>query len=439
MFQKCTPTILFILALSWQAVGQTPMSLNDCTLYALNNNPQIRIAQIQIADADWRIKENKATGFPQLSGSVNYQYYLQKPVFLVPDFTGKTDKLQKVSFVLANSLNGTINYNQLLFNNSYLVGLRAAKTYREYVNDQMDVAKQTIRNQVSDAYLPALLISENMGNLDKNITTLEKLLSDTKAITKAGFSEQLDVDRLELSLANLRSEKGNLLRQQEIVVNALKFTMGFALTQPLNLADNVSKLLADYGEADLTTPVNYQNRPEYGQLLRGKQLNEQQLEIYQKSWMPSLAGFVQYQAGFQGDKLFSSTSFFIPQAVAGLALSVPIWDGGVTKARKERAMLAVETIVEQKKLLENSISLEVENARKQYLNAKERVQNQQKNLDLSQRIYDTTQIKYKAGVGSSFELVTAEQSVLSAQMALNQAQYDLLTSKIAIKKALGQN
>ena len=60
-------------------------------------------------------------------------------------------------------------------------------------------------------------------------------------------------------------------------------------------------------------------------------------------------------------------------------------------------------------MLENAINLEVENARKSYLNAAERVRNQQRNLELAQRIYDTNQTKYKAGVGSSFELVTAEQ------------------------------
>ena len=54
-----------------------------------------------------------------------------------------------------------------------------------------------------------------------------------------------------------------------------------------------------------------------------------------------------------------------------------------------------------------------------------------------QRIYNTTQTKYKSGVGSSFELVSAEQQLYSAQQALMQAQYDLLAAKVALRKALG--
>ncbi|HNM27189.1 MAG TPA: TolC family protein, partial [Saprospiraceae bacterium] len=87
----------------------------------------------------------------------------------------------------------------------------------------------------------------------------------------------------------------------------------------------------------------------------------------------------------------------------------------------------------------NALRLELENARKQFANATERVKSQQQNLDLAQRIYNTTQTKYKAGVGSSFELVSAEQQLYGAQQSLLQAQYDLLSARVAIKKALGGN
>ena len=118
---------------------------------------------------------------------------------------------------------------------------------------------------------------------------------------------------------------------------------------------------------------------------------------------------------------------------------MPIWDGGAAKARRERAIIGVQTIDAQKQTLENVITFEVDNARKQFLSARERVQNQQKNLDLAQRIYDTTQKKYKAGVGSSFEISQAEQQLYTAQQSLMQAQYDLLNARVAVKKALGVN
>lgn len=467
---------VIILSVGNASTAQTTaMSLADCIDYALANHPDIKVAQLQISDADWRIKENVATGLPQFSASVSYSGFLQRgglpssalsfggggggdvsgletvfsqaQVDSLSSFLGslfKSDPDSKIYFSPVHSISGNLQLNQLLFDNTYLIGLRAARHYREYVNDQLAVAKQTVRNQVIDAYLPALLISENLGILDKNIGNLEKLLSETKAINKAGFAEQLDVDRLELSLSNLRTERGTLERQREVVVNALKFTMGMPVASDINPSDNVNKLLAEYADVDLVAAPNFMSRPEYIQLLKGRELNALQVDMLRKPWMPTVKGFLQYQPGLQGGfgakgSPGFSNWYFIPSAVAGVSVNIPIWDGGGAKAKKERAVIAVQTIDAQKQLLENAIALEVENARKQYLNAQSRAASQQKNLDLAQRIYDTTQTKYKAGVGSSFEVTQAEQSLYTAQQNLMQAQYDLLAAKAAVKKALGAN
>ena len=449
------------------------MSLSDCISYALENHPNIKVAQLQVTDADWRIKENKATGLPQLSAGLSYNYFIQRgglpssalgfgtsgPIDLtsaLPNFSAAqvgdlngvfgglfaSDPDAKVYFNSVHSASGTLSANQLIFNNSYLLALKAARYYREYVNRQLEVSKQTVRNQVIDAYLPALLLSENLGILDKNISNLEKLFNETKAINKAGFAEQLDVDRLELSLANLRSERGSLARQREIVVSALKFTMGMPVATDLSLTDDLAKLLAAYSDADLATPVNLMNRPEYTQLLKGRDLGALQVDLYSKPWMPTVAGFVQWQGGLQGgfgakDSEGFDKWFYIPSTLAGISVNVPLYDGGGSKAKRQRAVLQVEVIDNQRKVLENAINLEVESARKQYVNAAERMANQQKNLALAQRIYDTTQTKYKAGVGSSFEITQAESGLYTAQQLLMQAQYDLLTARVAIKKALG--
>jgi outer membrane protein TolC len=121
-----------------------------------------------------------------------------------------------------------------------------------------------------------------------------------------------------------------------------------------------------------------------------------------------------------------------------LSVSIPIYDGGGSKAKRERAVISAQTVDIQRGMLENALTLELDAARKQYLNAQERVANQEKNVALAQRIYDTTQTKYRAGVGSSFEITQAESGLYSAQQGLLQAQYDLLTAKVAIRKALGQ-
>ena len=474
--QKLLIAVVLMTAIgtSVHAQGGSAMSLNDCIQYALENHPDVKSALLQIKDADWRVKENLASGLPQLSAGATYSGFIQRgglpssalgfgpsgPVDLAPalpnfnqsqiaDLNGvfgnlfASDPDSKVFFNPVHSVSGNVSLNQLIFNNSYLVGVRAARFYRQYVDNQLAVTRQTVRNNVTDAYLPALLISDNLSILDKNIGNLEKLFNETKAINQAGFAEQLDVDRLELSLSNLRSERGSLERQREIVVNALKFNMGMPVGNELSLSDNTGQLLAASGDVDLTSAPDFMSRPEYVLLLKGRDLSGLEVDLYRKPWLPTVAGFLQWQPSYQGgfgtkDSDGFDKWFYISSAVAGVSVNIPIYDGGGTKAKRERAMISAQNIEIQRGMLENAISLELDAARKQYLNAQERVRNQEKNLSLAQRIYDTTQTKYKAGVGSSFEITQSESGLYAAQQGLLQAQFDLLASKVAIRKALGQ-
>ena len=70
--------LLTLLSFSTFASAQQALSLEDCIQYALKNNPTIKSAQLQIADADWRIKENLSTGLPQLTAGVTYTGFLQR-------------------------------------------------------------------------------------------------------------------------------------------------------------------------------------------------------------------------------------------------------------------------------------------------------------------------------------------------------------------------
>ena len=61
----------------------------------------------------------------------------------------------------------------------------------------------------------------------------------------------------------------------------------------------------------------------------------------------------------------------------------------------------------------------------------------EKNIDLAQKIYDVTLIKYKEGIGSSLEVYQAESSLTETQGLYIGALYDLVVAKTNLDKALG--
>jgi outer membrane protein len=428
--------LLFLLIFSINAKAQQSLTLEDAIKYAYQNNLSIKNAQINIADAEARIYENRATGLPQVSATFDWQTFFLIPKIKLP-FSP-----DPIAFQQRHSLTPGISASQLLYSGSYNVARRAARDYRDLVQKQLTSKQNEVRNQVVDAYLPALLITESVNTLDKNIANLEKLLVETKAFNKEGFIESLDVDRLTLSLENIKTQRANINRSKELVINALKFVIGAKSSEIFELKDNVASLLSDATQADLEGAIDYNKRAEYGLIMQGEKMQALQIDLAKASTLPTVVTFASMSYGFQGngfgkDAMGNKEYFFLPTGVVGAKVSMPIWGGGGLPYTKQRALLALETVRNQRIEFENAVTLQVNNARISYNNAKINLASQEKNLTLAEKIFNISKTKYKEGVGSSVEIIQAETTLYQNQQNVIQAKYDLLKAKMDLDKALG--
>jgi len=463
--------LIFLLTLGATcSFAQKNLSLEDAIQYALKSNIGIRNAQINIADAEERIAENTATGLPQVNATFDWQTFFLKPKIAFPasfsngtsnaifgilgaygvkDRDGKEipstppvdpnapTKPVRVAIQQTHSITPGISVNQLLYSGSYMVARKAARDYRDLVQKQLMTKENEIRNQIIDAYLPALLITESVKTLDKNIANLEKLLGETKALNQQGFVENLDIDRLSLTLENIKSQRANLLRNKELVVNALKFVMGASSEESFEISDDVIGLLTDVKPEDLEGTVDFNKRPEYGLIKQGERMQALQLELTKASALPTVAGFASYSYGFQGNSFKKDDYFFLPTGLVGARISMPIWNGGGSPHTRQRAVLAMELAKNQRIEFENAVNLQVTNGRLAYNNAKVNLAAQEKNLALAEKICNYSRTKYKEGVGSSVEIIQSESTLYQNQQNVIQARYDLLKARKDLDKALG--
>ncbi|MGB0862404.1 MAG: TolC family protein [Saprospiraceae bacterium] len=437
--------LLFILVVgfSWSSVSaQTnTFSLQQAIDYAMKNDNSLRNAQLNIKDAAGQIKEIRAIGMPKLSAKVDYQYFIELPTSLIPanafDPTAPEGQFIEAQFGTSNSLTASLDFSMLLFDGTYLVGLEAAKLYKDFAGLQVKQAEKEVKDKVVDAYVSTLIFEVTKKTFDDNIKNLTGLIKETKELYKEGFAEQLDVDRLEYSLQSIKTELANLNRQEEQVKNLLKFTMSYPLDQDIQLVDNIDMLLVNEFALANDEALDLNNRPELNVLNKSLDLQALDIKQYQRGYLPNLAAFASYQYSVQGNNLFDNPPSF-PMSLVGLQLNVPIFDGFEKRAKIERARVSQEKSLNQKKDLVRAINLEVETARISYTNAFERVGNSKKSVELAQKIYDTTKTKYKEGVGSSFELIQAESELYQSQNSYQQALYDYLKSKADLKKALGK-
>ena len=449
--------LILLCLIQYNANAQKKLNLNleDATEYALNNSTLIVNAKLKVLDAKKQKIETRAIGLPKLNLGAGYNYFLDIPTQLMPDFMGpavygillKEELIRQppqqtsrgvfpVKFGQKHNLTLKADLNTIIFSGEYIVALKTSKVFEDFTAKQLESTISDIKNKTRQAYIPALLIKENINILDKNIANLSKLKTEMDEMYKEGFVEKLDADRIDLSLQNLIIEKDNLSRQLQIVKNALKMTIGMNINDTLLLDDNIENILSKIDNSIFLNKFDYAQRADYNMLKTSLELQKLNIKRYQSQYLPSLIGFGSYSQKMTGNN--SDDVKWYPTSLVGLQLNVKLFDGFGRKAKVQRAKIALEMAQNNLKNMENVISMQIDNAKKSYFSALERVKAREDNLALAQRIYDTTKIKYKEGVGSSVELTQAEQSLYQAQSNLLKAKYDLLDAEIKLLSALGK-
>ena len=286
-----------------------------------------------------------------------------------------------------------------------------------------------------------LVAEKNKEVISQNIKVLEKSLSDIKAVYQNGFAESLDVDRMQLSFETLQTQIGNLDQMIQLSYNLLKFQMNYPIDQNIVVTDNLESMVEQIivDEITLDGPIDMSRRAEFSVIEVGQQLNELDYKRTKAGYLPTANVFINFQESLQRSNLFDNDEAgWLPTAVAGVSIKAPIYDGGMKKAQMENIKLKMNKTDLQKQDLERLITLQVRNSQRSIINARNTVNNSKKNLDLSQRIYDKTKIKFKEGIGSSIEVTQAEADLYQAQGNYINALYDLLIAKTDYNLALAK-
>ena len=414
-------------------------NLQACLEYAYENQDSLKNAKLDIETAGYKVKEIIGLGLPQVSGNVNLQDFLKLPTSLLPgDFFGQPGTFIPVKFGVKYQSTLGINVDQLIFDGTYLVGLQAAKVYKELSERAYDRTKIATNVSVTKAYYQVLVSAEQLKLLDANINQLRQQLTETTELNKQGFIEKIDVDRLTVQFNNLNTTRENTIRMLALGYQVLKFQIGMQVSENLIVEGSISDIsLGAEAAVDNADTSIYRNRIEYSLLETQLRVSKYDLKRYKSQFLPSLSAFGSSSINYQNNSFGELFKQNFPTTVIGLRLNVPIFSGFQRLNRVKQAQVAVLKIDNTLNLIKNAINLELDQVRTMYLNAIVSLNNQRQNMELAREVLRVTKIKYEQGVGSNIEVTQAQTLLEQADTNYIQALYNALISKVDMQKASG--
>lgn len=412
------------------------LTLKEAQDYAVENNKMMISSRYDVEASRAAVWETISNALPQISGSGSFTDNLKLMTTLLPgEFFGRPGEYIPVTFGTKYNTSATVQATVLLFNAPLYIGIQTTKLANTLSEKNQVKTELDTRESVASTYYLILVSERSLDIIDQNIANLQETLNATRAMLAAGMAEQTDVDQMASNLTMVENSKSSLERTIEVNYNLMRFQLGLAPETELILSQDLEDLTGDINiEGLLSQNFDINSNIDYSMVADQQKMSALALKSSKASVLPTLAGFYNYGTNGMGEKINEQRWF--PNSMIGLQLSVPIFASGqrysqvrqarinLDKAENTREMIAEQLLIQEKQLRYNLVS-----ANQQYLSQKE-------NVEVSKRVYTSTENKFRQGMASSLELTQANSLYLQAENNYITALMNLMQTKLALEKLL---
>jgi outer membrane protein len=404
---------------------QAPMRLTlaEAEQLAVQNNPQISAAKFNAAAAYEVPLEYRAGLMPAISGAL----------------TGVG--ADSGSRLAAGGLNNPVVYNRVasgLLVNQMVTdfgrtrNLIASSRLRAQAEDQTtETARADILVYTARSYFTVLRAQAVLNVAEQTVAARQLVSDQVTALANSNLKSGLDVSFANVNLADARL----LLSQAQNDVRSAEAQLSAAMGMP---AQTVFALTEEAmpgalpGQVDTFLQQAIEDRPE----LKNLRLEQNAAERFTKAehalYYPTIG--------------VAGTAGFVPAGEAavpgrygaiGLNVNIPVFNGGLFRARQTEAELRAKAAAERVNDLAIRITRDVRLAYLSALTAFDRLGLTSQLLTQAQLAMDLARGRYDLGLSSIVELSQAQLNLTSAQIANTTALYDYQALRVILDYQAG--
>ena len=431
-------TICLLHILNTQAqTDSIKLSLNKAIEFALKNRNELKIQQINVEISRNEVKKINSRLLPQLSSDIDVRYNNKLQTNILPGIVfgaGSPDRALQFG-TSYNSLIG-INFTLPVFNPNDIGDKQVAKSQIKF--EELNVKKNEIdvRQEVTESYFVALMWKEKKLLSEANLSRTKSICDMAQEQNKQGIITSHDLQHYQVDYENALSDDTQNRNNHQLSNNDLLYKMGIDSVLNLTLTDNLGLLYAQF--SNIPSKNTESNRIELDIERVNGEIIHQNMKKQSLLYLPTISVYGNYATQYM-DNAFNptSSSHWHPYNYAGIKASIPLFDG----LSKHRAKTSYELQYKSSQLkldkLNRDFRQEALNAITALQNAQTDMNNQKKNLVLTENLYTIDTDRFKNGAIKQNDLTTSYYSLQQSQVHYLNAIYNYLVALVKYKKAAG--
>lgn len=332
--------------------------------------------------------------------------------------------------------NGTLGVTAAVgINGQAIVGALLNNVAIDMQKLNLQQSEDNLRANIKTSYASVLVLQNVVTLLESSLANIERMAEMTQRSVDVGAAEQTTADLIQVRVNTLKNNINANLRSTQLALNALKVLLDVPAETELVLTSTLEDFLS--AEAVLKLLGNdfiLENNLNYQLLEKNVELAKKNVHMAGWAYGPTVALAYQYsQKDYFGEKEgFNMTP---PNAVS-LNISMPLWSSGKRAAGVVEKKIALEEARNTFAETANNLGIQNEQLRYNLQNGYETYMNEKDNMEVTQRVFESTTNKFNQGAASNLDLVNASNDLITAQSSYVQAVLTLVNAQVELEKFL---
>lgn len=332
--------------------------------------------------------------------------------------------------------NGTLGVTAAVgINGQAIVGALLNNVAIDMQKLNLQQSEDNLRANVKTSYASVLVLQNVVTLLESSLANIEQMAEMTQRSVDVGAAEQTTADLIKVRVNTLKNNINANLRSTQLALNALKVL----LDVPANTELVLTSTLEDFLSAEAVLKLlgydfALENNLNYQLLEKNVELAKKNVHMAGWAYGPTVALAYQYsKKDYFGEKEgFNMTP---PNAVS-LNISMPLWSSGKRAAGVVEKKIALEEARNTFAETANNLGIQNEQLRYNLQNGYETYMNEKDNMEVTQRVFESTTNKFNQGAASNLDLVNASNDLITAQSSYVQAVLTLVNAQVELEKFL---
>ena len=332
--------------------------------------------------------------------------------------------------------NGTLGITAAVgINGQAIVGALLNNVAIDMQKLNLQQSEDNLRANVKTSYASVLVLQNVVTLLENSLANIERMAEMTQRSVVVGAAEQTTADLIKVRVNTLKNNINANLRSTQLALNALKVLLDVPAETELVLTSTLEDFLS--AEAVLKL-LGYdfalENNLNYQLLEKNVELAKKNVHMAGWAYGPTVALAYQYsQKDYFGKK--EGLNMTPPNAIS-LNISMPLWSSGKRAAGVVEKKIALEEARNTFAETANNLGIQNEQLRYNLQNGYETYMNEKDNMEVTQRVFESTTNKFNQGAASNLDLVNASNDLITAQSSYVQAVLTLVNAQVELEKFL---